>query len=97
MFFARADLPDRTPLEAVVTAARPGLILGLSGRKGTITEGAIRAMAEACERPIVMPLSNPTSACEVTPAHFSAISRRYLGDISAISRRYLGDISCTLR
>jgi len=47
--------------------AKPHLVLGLSGKRGTISEAAIRKMAAAVERPIVMPLSNPTSSCEITP------------------------------
>ncbi|EOD08133.1 mitochondrial malic enzyme [Emiliania huxleyi CCMP1516] len=70
MAFARADLPDGMALEEVVEQAKPHLphlVLGLSGKRGTISEAAIRKMAAAVERPIVMPLSNPTSSCEITP------------------------------
>lgn len=67
MSFARTDLPDGMSIEEVVELAGPELVLGLSGRKGTIPESAVRAMAAKHARPIVMPLSNPTSVCEVTP------------------------------
>ena len=67
MTYASKDLPDGMSLEEAVRKEKPQLILGLSGRRGTISEGAIRAMADAHERPIVFPLSNPTSSCEITP------------------------------
>jgi len=66
--FQRHDLADGLSLEETVKAEKPQLILGLSGRKGTISEGAIRAMAATHERPFVFPLSNPTSQTELTPA-----------------------------
>jgi len=65
--FARSDLPEGLSLEACCEQVAPELILGLSGRKGTISEAAIRSMAAAHHQPIVMPLSNPTSATEITP------------------------------
>ena len=75
MSFARADLADGMSLDDAVSAEKPELILGLSGRKGTITYSAIEAMAEAHERPMVFPLSNPTSACEITPAEVYELTR----------------------
>merc|ERR1719181_726657 len=66
LVFARSDLADGSGLEAVIEQVKPDLILGLSGKRGTITEGAIRAMAENTARPIVMPLSNPTSSAEIS-------------------------------
>jgi len=60
-------MPDGLSLEECCKQVPPELILGLSGRKGTISEGAIRTMAAAHAQPIVMPLSNPTSATEITP------------------------------
>ncbi len=55
-------------LEAVVRAVRPTALIGTSGEPGTFSEPVIRAMAAAVARPLVLPLSNPTSQCEATPA-----------------------------
>jgi len=65
--FARSDMPNGLSLEDLCAQTPPELILGLSGRKGTISELAIRSMAKAHAQPIVMPLSNPTSSTEITP------------------------------
>jgi malic enzyme len=54
-------------LETVVAAARPTVLIGTSGSPGAFTEDAIRDMASAVERPIVLPLSNPTASSEATP------------------------------
>jgi malic enzyme len=67
---ARADGggPD---LVATIRARRPMVLVGTTGVGGTFSETVIRAMADAldpAERPIVLPLSNPTSVAEATPA-----------------------------
>ena len=52
----------------VIELEKPQLIVGVTGRKGTISEAAIRAMGKMHDRPMVFPLSNPTSNAEITPA-----------------------------
>lgn len=54
-----------TPLE-VIRAVKPTILVGATARAGTFTREMIEAMASAVERPIVMPLSNPTSKAECT-------------------------------
>ncbi|MFP5230083.1 MAG: NAD-dependent malic enzyme [Acidobacteriota bacterium] len=55
-------------LEEVVRNAKITVLIGVAGKAGMFTEDAIRAMAKNTERPIVFPLSNPTSKSEAVPA-----------------------------
>ena len=52
----------------VVHNAKPTVLIGVSGQAGLFTEEIIRTLAANCERPIVLPLSNPTSQVEAVPA-----------------------------
>jgi len=54
--------------------ARATALLGLSGQPGCFTEPMVRALGEHVERPVVFPLSNPTSSCEAAPADLLAWS-----------------------
>ncbi|WP_133130996.1 NAD-dependent malic enzyme [Legionella yabuuchiae] len=51
----------------VIHNAKPTILLGVSGQPKQFTESMIKTMAEYCERPIIFPLSNPTSRVEATP------------------------------
>jgi malate dehydrogenase (oxaloacetate-decarboxylating) len=59
---------DRVSLLDVAKNARPTTLIGVSGQAGAFTEEVVRAMAAAVERPVIFPLSNPTSRSEATPA-----------------------------
>jgi malate dehydrogenase (oxaloacetate-decarboxylating) len=52
----------------VVKNAKPTVLIGVSGQPGLFTEEVIRTLASNCDRPIVLPLSNPTSRVEAVPA-----------------------------
>jgi malate dehydrogenase (oxaloacetate-decarboxylating) len=64
----RRDSAGNIPLAEVVERVRPTVLLGVSGQPGAFTEEAVRAMARHVERPIIFPLSNPTSRSEALPA-----------------------------
>ena len=52
----------------VIQNAKPTVLIGVSGQPGLFTEEVIKTLAANCERPIVLPLSNPTSQVEAFPA-----------------------------
>ena len=51
----------------VVRRVRPTVLAGTSTRAAAFTEEIVRTMAAACERPIILPLSNPTRLAEAVP------------------------------
>jgi malate dehydrogenase (oxaloacetate-decarboxylating) len=55
-------------LAEVVANVRPTMLIGTSTQAGAFTEAIVRQMAAHADRPIIMPLSNPTSKCEAVPA-----------------------------
>ncbi len=69
--FAR-DRDGRIGLAEVVRQVRPTILIGTSGQPGSFTEEVVRTIATHCERPIIMPLSNPTSLSEADPADLLA-------------------------
>ena len=59
----------RTPgLAQTVANVQPTMLIGTSTQTGAFTEAIVRDMAAHTERPIILPLSNPTSQCEALPA-----------------------------
>ncbi len=61
----------------VVQQIRPTVLIGVSGQAGAFSEDVVRAMRQGLHdqgpegrpaRPVILPLSNPTSRCEATPA-----------------------------
>jgi malate dehydrogenase (oxaloacetate-decarboxylating) len=58
---------DNVSLLNVVNNAKPTVLIGVSGAPGLFTEEIIKAMHSHCPRPIIFPLSNPTSRVEATP------------------------------
>jgi malate dehydrogenase (oxaloacetate-decarboxylating) len=54
-------------LMEVIENANPTVLIGLSGVAGLFTQTIVEHMQQHCERPIIFPLSNPTSSCEAIP------------------------------
>lgn len=51
----------------VIRQVKPSVLIGVSGQAGAFTEPAVREMAKHTPRPVIFPLSNPTSRSEATP------------------------------
>ncbi len=56
-------------LQAVVERFQPTVLIGSSGQAGAFTKAVVTAMAQATDRPIILPFSNPTASAEATPAN----------------------------
>jgi len=63
----KLDHPDKIALLDVVRHAKPTVLIGASGQPGAFSQTIVRAMAEQNKRPVIFPLSNPTSRAEATP------------------------------
>jgi malate dehydrogenase (oxaloacetate-decarboxylating) len=62
-------------LEEVVRNVKPGVLIGTSAQPGAFTEVIVREMARHVDRPIIFPLSNPTSKSEAVPGNLLAWTR----------------------
>ncbi|MCP8898544.1 oxaloacetate-decarboxylating malate dehydrogenase [Gilvimarinus sp. HB14] len=61
------DKPGRIGLTDVVRNAQPTVLVGVSGQPGLFNKAVIETMQAHCERPVILPLSNPTSRVEANP------------------------------
>lgn len=59
--------PAKINLLDVVRNAKPTILIGVSAQAGAFTKEIVQAMAHNVERPLIFPLSNPTSHAEATP------------------------------
>ena len=55
-------------LAEVVRRVHPSIMIGTSGRAGAFSEPIVGEMAAHCARPVILPMSNPTSLSEAAPA-----------------------------
>ena len=58
---------DHITLLDVIKNVKPSILLGTSAQPGAFTEEIIREMAKHIQRPVIFPLSNPTSKSEAVP------------------------------
>ena len=56
-------------LADVVANLHPTMLVGTSGVTGAFSEEIVRSMHANCDRPIILPMSNPTPLAEQTPAN----------------------------
>jgi malate dehydrogenase (oxaloacetate-decarboxylating) len=70
----RLNDPRHISLADVAANAHPTVLIGVSGQPGAFSEDVVRTMAKFTPRPIIFPLSNPTSRAEATPADVLAWS-----------------------
>ena len=66
------DGEGRIGLAEVVAHSQPTVLIGTSSQPGAFTEAIVTEMAARVQRPIIMPLSNPTSHSEARPADLIA-------------------------
>jgi malate dehydrogenase (oxaloacetate-decarboxylating) len=55
-------------LETVVEKVQPTILIGASTAHGAFTQQVVETMSAAVERPVIFPISNPTSLIEAEPA-----------------------------
>lgn len=60
-------LSDGASMLEAVRTFKPTVLLGLSAQPNVFTEEIVRTMSSYCQRPIIMPMSNPTSKSECSP------------------------------
>jgi malate dehydrogenase (oxaloacetate-decarboxylating) len=64
----RDELLGGISLAEVVRRVHPTILIGTSAQPRTFTEALVRDMADHVERPIIMPMSNPTDLAEAIPS-----------------------------
>lgn len=67
--------PEGPDLLTVIEAVQPGVLIGTSTAAGAFDQAVVEALCRGCQRPIVLPLSNPTALAEITPERLLHWSR----------------------
>lgn len=71
--YARSDWKgEKAGLLEVINEVKPNVLVGTSTVPKAFAEDIVRAMAEHVDRPIILPLSNPTKLHEAVPADILA-------------------------
>lgn len=58
---------QRADLVSVVEAYKPTVLIGTSGQYSAFDENVVKTMAKHCDRPVILPMSNPTDISEAIP------------------------------
>jgi malate dehydrogenase (oxaloacetate-decarboxylating) len=66
------DSPGSFAFGDVIRNVNPTILIGTSAQPGAFTEEIVREMASHVNRPVIFPLSNPTSKSEATPSDILA-------------------------
>ncbi len=59
--------PGKVTLQELLENEKITVLIGTSGQRGSFTESIVKQMLKNSERPVIFPLSNPTSSCEAQP------------------------------
>jgi malate dehydrogenase (oxaloacetate-decarboxylating) len=62
-------------LETAIEHVKPTILVGTSTAHGAFTQQVVEAMSSGTERPVIFPVSNPTSQIEAMPADIIAWSQ----------------------
>jgi malate dehydrogenase (oxaloacetate-decarboxylating) len=62
------DDPPQLSFSEVIKNVQPTILIGMSAQPGAFTEQIVSEVAKHVERPVIFPLSNPTSKSEATPS-----------------------------
>jgi malate dehydrogenase (oxaloacetate-decarboxylating) len=62
-------------LETVIAHIEPTILIGASTAHGAFTQQVVEAMSASVDRPVIFPISNPTSLIEAMPADIIAWSK----------------------
>ena len=62
-------------LQTVVEKVEPTILIGASTAHGAFTQRVVETMSAAVQRPVIFPISNPTSQIEAMPADIIAWSK----------------------
>ena len=68
--------PSGIGLAEVVGRVHPTILIGTSTQHGAFTEPIVREMAAHVDRPVILPMSNPTTLSEAIPADLLDLDRR---------------------